>query len=47
VFQEYAVDFDKSIETIIQFVFRYIEGDYDIESILEQVNNQQILIKYE
>lgn len=47
ILQVYSVDFESNESTILQFVFRYIEGDNDIMEILEQVKNKQILLKYE
>ena len=47
VLEIYKADFGGTDDSILQFVFRYLEEEYDYESILNQVSNKSILIKYE
>ena len=45
--QTYAVDFEHSEEQILQFVFRYVDAEYDILTVLDMVKSKQVLLKYE
>ena len=37
VLKQYAVDFDSSEELILQFIFKYLDDEYDYDQILDQV----------
>ena len=47
VMEQYRADFGGTDEKVLEFVFEYLEEEYDRESILQQVNEKTILIQYE
>jgi hypothetical protein len=47
VLEEYKADFGTTEDNILEFVFHYLEEEYDDEEIKKQVQNKTILIKYE
>jgi len=44
---EYRADFGGSDDKILEFIFHYLEEDYDLETILQQVKEKTMIIKYE
>ncbi len=47
VLETYKADFGGTDEAVLEFVFRYLEEEYDQENILSQVKVKNILITYE
>ena len=47
VLEEYKADFGTTEDKILEFVFHYLEEEYDDEEIKKQVQNNTIIIKYE
>lgn len=47
VLETYQADFGATDEAVLEFVFRYLEEEYDQENILSQVKVKNILITYE
>jgi hypothetical protein len=47
VLEAYKADFGGTDEAVLEFVFRYLEEEYDQENILSQVKVKNILITYE
>ena len=47
VMDEYRADFGGSDDKILEFIFHYLEEDYDLETILQQVKEKTMIIKFE
>lgn len=47
VLEAYKADFGGTDEAVLEFVFRYLEEEYDQDNILSQVKVKNILITYE
>ena len=46
VLEAYKADFGGTDEAVLEFVFRYLEEEYDQDNILSQVKVKNILITY-
>jgi len=47
VLETYRADFGGTDQAILQFVFRYLETEYEIEAILQMVDNKNITVTFE
>ena len=47
VLEAYKADFGGTDEAVLEFVFRYLEEEYDQDNILSQVKVKNILITFE
>ena len=46
VLETYKSDFGSTDESILQFVFRYLEDDNDYETVLSKVQSKNVIIQY-
>ena len=47
VFETYKSDFGGSDESIISFIFKYLESDIDLETVLQMLEDKTLTIQYE
>jgi tetrahydromethanopterin S-methyltransferase subunit H len=47
VMDEYRADFGGTDEKILEFIFHYLEEEYDMETLLQQLKEKTMIIKYE